>query len=62
VWSKGHGQDDYKPQLYDLKKDPDELTTVADQHPEVLTHLQTKLDEYLASGKDLTNGNFAWEL
>jgi arylsulfatase A-like enzyme len=62
VWSKGHGQDDYKPQLYDLKKDPDELTTVADQHPEVVTHLQAKLDEYLASGKDLTNGNFAWEL
>ncbi|HTZ57829.1 MAG TPA: sulfatase [Acidobacteriaceae bacterium] len=62
IWNRDHFQGDYKPQLYDLKKDPDELTTVADQHPEVLTHLQSKMDEYLASGKDLTNGTFAWEL
>ena len=62
VWDKAHYKGDYKPQLYDLKKDPDELTTVADQHPEVLTHLQSKLDEYLASGKDVTNGSFSLEL
>ena len=62
IWNRDHYQGDYKPQLYDLKKDPDELTTVADQHPEVLTHLQSKLDEYQASGKDLTVGTFSLEL
>jgi arylsulfatase A-like enzyme len=62
VWDKAHYQGNYKPQLYDLQKDPDELTSVADQHPEVLAHLQSKLDEYLASGKALTDGTFALEL
>ena len=62
MWDKTHYQGNYTPQLYDLKKDPDELTSVADQHPEVITHLQSKLDEYLASGKDLTDGTFSLEL
>jgi arylsulfatase A-like enzyme len=62
VWDKEHYKGDYKPQLYDLKRDPDELTTVANQHPEVLSHLQSKLDEYLSSGKDLTSGSFSVEM
>lgn len=55
-------QRDYKPQLYDLKNDPDELKTVADQHPEVLTELQAKMDEYIESGRGITNGTFSQEL
>jgi hypothetical protein len=45
-----------------LKDDPDELKSVADDHPEVVTHLQSKLDDYLASGKDITKGTFSQEL
>jgi hypothetical protein len=28
----------------------------------VITHLQSKLDEYLASGKDIAKGTFSQEL
>jgi arylsulfatase A-like enzyme len=62
VWNKEKYKGTYKPQLYDLKNDPNELKSVADDHPQVLTHLQSKLDEYLASGKDLTGGTFSQEL
>jgi len=62
VWDKERYKGTYKPQLYDLKKDPDELKSVADDHPEVLTHLQSKLDEYFASGRDITEGTFSQEL
>ena len=62
VWDKERYKGNYKPQLYDLKNDPDELKSVADDHPEVITHLQSKLDEYLASGKDITKGTFSQEL
>jgi arylsulfatase A-like enzyme len=62
VWNKEKYKGTYKPQLYDLKNDPNELKTVADDHPEVLAHLQSKMDEYLASGKDLTVGTFSQEL
>jgi arylsulfatase A-like enzyme len=59
IWDKERYKGHYNPQLYDLKQDPNELKSVADNHPEVLTHLQSKLDEYLASGKDLTAGTFS---
>jgi arylsulfatase A-like enzyme len=62
VWDSAKYQGNYKAQLYDLKNDPNELKSVADQHPEVLTHLQSKLDEYLASGRDITTGTFSQEL
>lgn len=62
VWNKEKFQGYYKPQLYDLKNDPHELKSVADQHPDVLKHLQAKLDEYLNSGKDITNGTFSEEI
>jgi arylsulfatase A-like enzyme len=58
IWNKEKYQGTYKPQLYDRKKDPHELKNVADQHPEVLKHLQAKLDQYIASGWDITNGSF----
>ena len=62
VWDKERYKGNYAPQLYDLKNDPDELKTVADQHPAVVKDLQAKLEEYLSSGKDLTTGTFSQEL
>lgn len=62
VWDKARYKGDYKPQLYDLKNDPNELHSVADQHPQVLSYLQGKLDEYLNSGKEITEGTFSQEL
>ena len=62
VWDKNRYKGNYEPQLYDLKSDPDELKSVSDDHPEVLTHLQSKLDEYLAQGKNITEGTFSLEL
>jgi arylsulfatase A-like enzyme len=62
VWNKEKFQGSYSPQLYDLKKDPEELHNVADQHPQVLVDLQAKLDQYVASGKDITNGSFSEQL
>lgn len=48
----------YKPQLYNLKKDPKELKNVVDQYPEVARHMSAKMKEYIASGKGLTFGHF----
>lgn len=62
VWDKAKYKGNYEPQLYDLKNDPDELKNVAASHPQVLSHLQSKLDEYLASGKNITDGVFSEEL
>jgi arylsulfatase A-like enzyme len=62
VWDKSRYQGNYQPQLYDLKNDPNELKSVADQHPQVLKDLQAKLDEYLNSGRDITNGTFSSEI
>jgi arylsulfatase A-like enzyme len=62
VWNKEKYQGNYTPQLYDLKNDPEELQSVADQHPQVQAELQSILDEYIASGKDLTDGSFSREL
>jgi hypothetical protein len=52
----------YLSRAQDLKNDPNELKSGADDHSQVLTYLRSKLDEYLASGKDLTGGTFSQEL
>jgi arylsulfatase A-like enzyme len=62
VWNKNRYQGNYKPQLYDLTNDPDELKSVADQHPQVQSELQSILEAYIASGRDLTDGSFSQEL
>ena len=62
VWNPEKYQGKYAPQLYDLKKDPDELKNVAEQNPSVVKDLQAKLQEYMDSGKDLTNGTFGQEV
>ena len=49
---------DYDSQLYNRADDPDELTNVADQHPDVVAELGAKIDSYLESGVEITKGHF----
>jgi arylsulfatase A-like enzyme len=49
---------DYPPQLYNLEKDPRELARVASKYPEVTRQLSARLQEYLASGEEITRGSF----
>jgi arylsulfatase A-like enzyme len=58
VWNKEKYIGQYKPQLYDCKKDPEELTSVADKYPYVVKELQRKLESYIASGWQTTHGSF----
>jgi hypothetical protein len=48
----------YRPQLYNLEKDPKELTDIADKYPDVARQMSAKLKEYIASGEGLTSGSF----
>ncbi|MCW5977876.1 MAG: sulfatase-like hydrolase/transferase [Bryobacteraceae bacterium] len=48
----------YAPQLYNLEQDPEELVNVAAKYAAVTAELDRKLDEYIASGLDLTSGSF----
>jgi len=49
---------DYDSQLYNRVDDPDELTNVADQHPDVVAELGARIDSYLESGTEITKGHF----
>ena len=48
----------YKPQLYNLQQDPQELTDVVDKYPDVARRFSAKLKEYIASGEGQTSGSF----
>ncbi len=48
----------YKPQLYHLEDDPNELTDVAAKYPDIARNLSAKMKEYIASGGRLTLGSF----
>lgn len=48
----------YKPQLYNLEKDPNELTDVADKYPDKARQMSAMMKEYIASGEGLTLGSF----
>jgi arylsulfatase A-like enzyme len=58
MWNKEKYQGTYKPQLYNSKQDPHELHNVADQNPAVAKDLQAKLEQYIASGWEITRGSF----
>jgi arylsulfatase A-like enzyme len=58
IWNREKYEGQYKPQLYNRKNDPHELKNVADQHPAVVKELQAKLEQYIASGWDITHGSF----
>jgi hypothetical protein len=49
-------------QLYDVRRDPDELRDVADGHPSVVKELRAGLEEHVASGWPITRGTFATTL
>lgn len=48
----------YKPQLYNMEKDPNELTDVADKYPDKARQMSATMKEYIASGKRITAGSF----
>lgn len=58
VWKPEAYEGKYTPQLYDLAKDPDELTSVAEKYPDVVRRLAGLLKEYIASGEGITRGSF----
>jgi hypothetical protein len=59
IWNREKYVGEYAPQLYDTKKDPQELKNVAGQYPAVVKELHAKLERYIASGWDITGGSFA---
>ena len=52
------GGKNFAEQLYDLRKDPEELTNVLEPNRSVVPELRKKLDAYLESGRGVTNGSF----
>ncbi len=61
IWKAEAKQAPYKPQLYNLEKDPQELTDVADKYPDVARKLAAQLMDYVASGEGKTGGSFQGE-
>lgn len=45
------------PQLYDLTNDPDELTNVVAEHPDIAARFQQRLLDYIRRNKPLTKGS-----
>lgn len=58
VWNREKNTEPYEPQLYDRRKDPEELVDVAGQNPAVVERLQSKLEAYISSGWEITKGSF----
>ena len=58
IWKPAAMRTPYPPQLYNLEKDSQELTSVADKYPEITRQLSTRLQEYLAAGEEITRGSF----
>lgn len=58
TWNREKSTEHYDPQLYDRRKDPEELVDVAAQNPAIVEKLQSKLEEYISSGWDITKGSF----
>ncbi len=49
-------------EIYDLKKDPEELANVVDQNAPVAQEYRKKLEAYIASGRGVTEGTFHRDL
>jgi arylsulfatase A-like enzyme len=58
VWRPEAYKGQYRPQLYHLSEDPEELTNVAEKYPDVVRRLAALLKDYLASGEAITQGSF----
>jgi arylsulfatase A-like enzyme len=48
----------YRPQLYNLERDPNELTDVADRYPDIARQMSARMKDYIASGEGMTFGSF----
>ena len=46
-------------ELYDVRRDPEELHSVASQHPDVVKQMKAQLKQHVDSGWALTRGTFA---
>ena len=57
-WRSLAPEDPATEDLYDLKADPEELTNVLADHPEVARELSSKLESYIRSYSRLTVGSF----
>jgi len=57
-WKKGRRGGSGRYELYDLEADPQELTNVLDQHPDVGRELAAQLAEHLRRFQPLTGGSF----
>jgi len=48
----------YKPQLYNLEKDPNDLTDVADRYPDIARQMSARMKDYIAAGEEMIFGSF----
>lgn len=48
----------YNPQLYNLEKDPHELTDVIDRYPDIAKQMSARMKDYMVSGEGMTFGSF----
>jgi len=53
-WSRGPSEDE----LYDVRRDPEELKNVASEHPAVVKELRNYLLNYVEEGWEITRGSF----
>ncbi|MBU6400304.1 MAG: sulfatase [Verrucomicrobia bacterium] len=58
VWKPEAQHGPYRPQLYQLERDPEELHDVAERYPDVTGRLAKLMRDYVASGEGLTLGSF----
>ena len=58
IWNPQGYVGEYRPQLYNLSQDPEELHDVAERHPDVTRQLAEKIREYTESGREVTRGSF----
>jgi arylsulfatase A-like enzyme len=58
IWKPEAYDGQYRPQLYNLTKDPVELVNVAEKYPDTVRQLSRQLMQYLDSGREITRGSF----
>ncbi len=58
VWDQEQYGKEFGPELYNRESDPDELTNVADQYPDVVADLNAKIRDYMEAGRELVKGTF----
>jgi hypothetical protein len=59
VWNPEKYPGSFAPQLYNSRKDPQELKNVIDSYPHVANDLDARLRAYIDGGWEITKGSFA---